>query len=111
MDAYRDQYATLFNGGKDVVLLAISADSAPELASWARDRDYPFRFLSDPGGTVGRLYGAWDAEEQLDDRTLYLIGPDGRVRYRQTPFREVDPRAYRELGEAIGLSRGPHAPY
>ena len=53
MDAYRDQYATLFNGGKDVVLLAISADSAPELASWARDRDYPFRFLSDQ---IGRAH-------------------------------------------------------
>jgi len=45
--AYRDQYAQLFNGGKDVVLLAISADQPEELAAWARDAAYPFRCLSD----------------------------------------------------------------
>ena len=44
MDAYRDQYAKLFHGGKDVVLLAISADPADTLAAWARDARYPFRF-------------------------------------------------------------------
>jgi len=36
MNAYRDQYATLFHGGKDIVLLAISADPADTLASWRR---------------------------------------------------------------------------
>jgi hypothetical protein len=29
------------------------------------------------------------------------VGPDGRIAYRATPFQEVDPRAYKELGAAI----------
>jgi hypothetical protein len=29
------------------------------------------------------------------------VGPDGRVAYRATPFREIDPTAYTELGEAL----------
>ena len=106
MDAYRDQYAQLFNGGKDLVLLAISADRPTELASWAKDAGYPFRFLSDTAGAAGQLYGAWMPDHQLDRRSLFVIGPDGRVVYRQTPFREVDPTAYTELAEAIDRTGG-----
>jgi peroxiredoxin len=105
MNAYRDQYAKLFNGGKDVVLLAISADSLAALGSWAKDSDFPFRFLSDPGGRAGRLYGAWDPKIKLDTRTLYVIDPHGKVSYRQAPFREIDPTAYTELADAVQRSR------
>jgi peroxiredoxin Q/BCP len=101
MDAYRDQYATLFRNGQNVVLLAISVDAAVELASWARDRDYPFRFLSDPEGAVGRLYGAYEEKYRTDNRTLYVIAPGGRIAHVAAPFREIDPLAYQELKAAI----------
>ena len=101
MDAYRDQYATLFNNGQKVVLLAVSVDSADALASWAKDARYPFRFVSDPGGVAGRLYGAYNARYKTDDRSLFVIAPGGRIIYRQTPFREIDPTAYRELERVI----------
>jgi peroxiredoxin Q/BCP len=106
MNAYRDQYATVFNGGNKVVLLAISVDSAEVLASWARDADFPFRFLSDPQGIVGRLYGAHIARSGVDNRSLFVIGPDGKIQHRQTPFREIDPTAYRELEAAIDRIAG-----
>ena len=102
MDAYRDQYAQLFHGGKNVVLLAISTDSVGALASWANDAKYPFRFASDSGGVVGRRYGAFNEKYQLDNRTLFVIGPDGKIAWRAAPFREVDPTAYTELATAIG---------
>jgi peroxiredoxin len=79
MDAYRDQYAKLFNDGKKVTLLAVSVDPIGELASWAKDRNYPFRFLSDPDGKVGKLYGAFDSKYKLDNRTLYVIAPGGKT--------------------------------
>ena len=106
MNAYRDQYATLFNGGNKVVLLAISVDSAPALASWAKDAGYPFRFLSDPDGRVGKLFGAWSEKYQVDNRSLFVIGPDGRIQHRQTPFREIDPTAYTELEAAVDRISG-----
>ena len=99
MNAYRDQYATLFNGGKGVVLLAVSVDADTTLAAWAREADYPFLFLSDPQGAMGRLYGAWTG--RVDNRSLFVIGPDGRIQHRQAPFREIDPTAYRELEAAV----------
>jgi peroxiredoxin len=110
MDAYRDQYATLFNGGRDVTLLAISVDPDTMLAAWARERDYPFTFLSDSGGRVGKLYGAFSERSKLDNRTLFVIAPDGRISYVAAPFREVDPTAYTELGRAIAAAVAGGAP-
>ena len=101
MNAYRDQYATVFNNGEKVVLLAISADTPEALQSWASDSGYPFRFLSDPGSKVGQAYGAFNATYSLDNRNLFVVGPDGKIAYRATPFREVDPQAYKDLDAAI----------
>ncbi len=104
MDAYRDQYAQLFKAGKhrgDVVLLAISTDSVGALASWARDARYPFRFGSDSAGVAGRMYGAFSERYKVDNRTLFVVGPDGHIAYRAAPFREVDPTAYTDLSAAL----------
>jgi len=107
MNAYRDQYATIFNDGKDVVLLAISTDSPETLASWAREADYPFTFLSDPDGAVGRAYGAHSLTG-LNNRNLFVVAPDGTIGYRAVPFREVDPTAYTALGAAVdSLAHAP----
>jgi peroxiredoxin Q/BCP len=101
MNAYRDQYAKLFKNGRGVVLIAISADPDTALASWARDSEYPFLFLSDSGTIVGKRYGALADEPGMTNRNLFVVGPDGRIAYRATPFREVDPTAYTELGAAV----------
>lgn len=101
MNAYRDQYAKLFKDGRNVVLIAISADPDTALASWARDSEFPFLFASDPGTTVGKRYGALASQPGLTNRNLFVVGPNGRIAYRAIPFREVDPTAYTELGAAI----------
>jgi peroxiredoxin Q/BCP len=99
MNAYRDQYAQLFK--KNVVLIAISADPDTALASWARDAEYPFLFASDTATLVGKQYGALAGRPNMTNRNLFVVGPDGKVAYRATPFREIDPTAYTELGAAI----------
>ena len=101
MEAYRDQYATLFNGGKKVTLLAISTDSGDELASWMRDARFPFTFGSDEGGKVGKLYDAYNSLIRTDNRSLYVVGPDGRIAYKALPFRQSSEEAYTELGQVI----------
>ena len=99
MNAYRDQYAQLFK--RNVVLIAISADPDTALASWARDSEFPFLFASDTGTAVGKMYGALASRPNMTNRNLFVVGPDGRIGYRATPFREIDPTAYTELGAAI----------
>ena len=99
-DAYRDKYKELFLGGK-VNLFSISVDTPEELAAWAKDRNYPHTFLSDKGGAVGTLYGAYNDSYKLDMRLLYVVGADGKISYVANPFREVDPTAYTDLGAAL----------
>jgi peroxiredoxin Q/BCP len=101
MNAYRDQYAKLFKNGRGVVLIAISADPDTALASWARDSEFPFLFASDSGTVVAKRYGALASHPGLTNRNLFVVGPDGKIAYRATPFREVDASAYTELGAAI----------
>src|SRR6266480_1902528 len=94
MNAYRDQYAQLFKDGKNVVLIAISADPDTALYTWARD-------AQDTGLAVGKMYGALAKYPGLTNRNLFVVGPDGRIAYRAVPFREIDPTAYNELGAAL----------
>src|SRR5215207_5947019 len=109
MEAYRDQYATLFNNGRDVVVIGVSVDPDTTLASWARDASFPLLFGSDPGGVVGQRYAAFDAKSKVDDRSLYVIGPDGRIAYRTKPFRQMAADAYTELGAVIDRLAPPVA--
>ena len=101
MEAYRDQYAKLFHGGKNVVLVAISADADTTQASWAREKDFPHLFVTDPDGTIGKQYGAWRDPPKMDARFVYVIDPTGKIAYRATPFRELVDQSYTDLGEAI----------
>jgi len=101
MHAYRDQYAQIFNTGQNVVVIGISSDPVDELYGWARDDQFQFLFASDADLTVATQYGALNNRPGATSRNLFVVGPDGRIAYRQTPFREIDPTAYEELGEAI----------
>jgi peroxiredoxin Q/BCP len=103
MDAYRDQYATIFKGGKGVKVFGISVDPDTTLASWAAEKNYPVTFLSDVGAEVGKKYGVAIQTRMglLDARVVYVIDPAGKVAHVMSPFREADPTAYTELGEAV----------
>lgn len=101
MDAYRDQYATLFNGGQGLTLFAISTDADTALASWARDKDYPWTFLSDPQAEVGTSFGIKVPGRNLDGRVVFIIDREGTIAHVISPFREVDATAYRELEAAV----------
>jgi peroxiredoxin len=101
MDAYRDQYAKLFG---DASVLAISVDPDTMQAAWAKEKGYPVTFLSDSGSVVGRKYGAFREFANgrvVDNRTLFIIGKDGKIAHVMAPFRETDAAAYTELGDMV----------
>jgi thioredoxin-dependent peroxiredoxin len=104
MEAYRDQYATLFNGGKKVVVLGISVDPDTALYSWARDASFPMLFGSDPGQVVGRMYGS--VSGAYDNRSVFVVGPDGKIELRMQPFVELAAQSYEKLGAAVARLAG-----
>ncbi len=101
MEAYRDQYATLFNNGRKVTVIGISADADTTLASWARDEAFPIVFASDKDGKVGAMYDTFDAKRNQDTRTLFVIDPDGKIVFIQRPFHVLAPKDYADLGTII----------
>ena len=104
MTAYRDQYASLFNEGQNVVVMGISNDAVPELQSWLRDADFPFVFASDAandGATYTAFGGGLRANNMVDSRSVFVIGPDGRIAGAIPQFNQADPMAYEQLGEMV----------
>jgi peroxiredoxin len=99
MEAYRDQYAKLFNNGRDVVVLGVSVDPDTMLAAWARELQTPVLFASDTAQTVGKLYGA--TQGKLDNRSLFVIDPTGRIVKRMQPFNQLAASAYDSLAAAV----------
>src|SRR5919202_5483069 len=101
MEAYRDKYATLFNGGHDVVVIGISVDPDTALASWARDLRTPILFGSDTSQAVGRRYAATVGARKFNARHVYVVAPDGRIAHKMVPFNELSADAYAELEQAV----------
>jgi peroxiredoxin len=99
MEAYRDQYAKLFNNGKNVIVLGVSADPDTTLASWARDQQTPLLYASDMDQKAGKLYGAISGK--VDDRSLFVIDPAGRIVKRMQPFNVLAQSSYDVLETAV----------
>jgi len=103
MQTFADQYETLF--GPDVVVLGVSADPLESHQRFAASLDLPFRLLSDTQQKVARKYGSY-GEGGRPKRTVFVIGPDGRVKYRNLKFNALDPKDYAALGSAVQAARG-----
>jgi peroxiredoxin Q/BCP len=103
MQTFTEQYDSLF--GPDVVVVGINADSLATHQRFATKLGLPFRLLSDPDLKVAKKYGSYDSSGR-PRRTVFVIGPDGRVRYRNLRFNAVDPKDYSALGAAVREARG-----
>jgi thioredoxin-dependent peroxiredoxin len=103
MREFGERYDSLF--GQDVVLVAISSDSLATHGRFASSLNLPFRLLSDPEQRVARKYGSYGSSG-FPRRTVFVIGPDGRVKYRNLDFDAQDPKDYAALGRAVRSARG-----
>jgi len=101
MEAYRDQYAQLFNNGNGVTVLAVSTDDVETQQSWAAEAKFPVTFVSDPAGVAGNAYDVKYPAINMYRRVLFVIDKQGRVSHVMRPFRELSQDAYTELGEAV----------
>jgi thioredoxin-dependent peroxiredoxin len=98
MRTFGEQYDSLF--GPDVVLVAISTDSVETHGRFAKSLNLPFRLLSDPDQRVSKQYASKN-EGGYNRRTVYVIGVDGKVKFRNMKFNALDPHDYAELRQAI----------
>jgi thioredoxin-dependent peroxiredoxin len=103
MRTFAEQYDSLF--GPDVVLVGISTDSVETHQRFAASLNLPFRLLSDPDQRVSKQYASKD-KGGYNRRTVYVIGPDGKVKFRNMSFNALDPKEYAELRQAVKAPPG-----
>jgi peroxiredoxin Q/BCP len=102
MRTFAEQYDSLF--GPDVTVIGVSTDSLTTHSRFAASLNLPFRLLSDPQQQVAARYAAKDRSGYMR-RVVYVIGPDGKVRYRNMRFNALDPKHYADLAAAVRRTR------
>jgi peroxiredoxin Q/BCP len=106
MEAYRDQYAQLFNNGNGVTVLAVSSDDVETQQAWAAEAKFPVTFVSDPAAVAGNAYDVKYPAVNMFRRVVFVVDKEGRIAHVMRPFRELSAGAYTELGEAVKKARG-----
>jgi peroxiredoxin Q/BCP len=102
MRTFAEQYDSLF--GPNVVVVGISTDSVQTHNRFATSLGLPFRLLSDPDQRVSKQYSSKDPDGAYNRRTVFVVGPDGRVKFRNMNFNALDPQDYSDLRAAVRSS-------
>ena len=88
-------------------LVGISVDGAWCHVAFAKDRKLQFPLLSDfePKGTVARAYGVYREGDGVSERALFVIDPEGTIRWSYVSPLGVNPGADGILSSLEAMSR------
>ena len=100
---FRDEYATMFGDG--VVVLGVSVDSLASHASWASEMKFPFTLVSDPDLSIAGQYGSAVPGRPRAARTVFVVGKDGTIRYRELKFGALTEDAYTKLAAEVAKAK------
>ena len=100
---FRDEYSTLFGDG--VVVLGVSVDSLASHASWAGEMKFPFALISDPDLSIANQYGSAYPGRKIAARTVFVVGKDGNIRYRELKFGALNEDAYKKLADEVSKAK------
>lgn len=101
---FRDEYATMFGDG--VVVLPTSIDSLGSHTSWAKDAHFPFAMISDQQSELAKKYGSQGTARPGFQRTVFVIGKDGKITYSDTRFNALAQDGYDRLAAEIKKAKG-----
>jgi peroxiredoxin Q/BCP len=76
---FRDMHEVFVGSGATVV--GVSRDSVESHKSFAGHHDLPYPLLSDPDGTVRKLFGVKKTLGLLDGRVTFVIDQQGIIRH------------------------------
>lgn len=107
LELYQQEFDEFTSRG--AALVGISVDSIYSHGAWAAVRGLTFPLLSDfsPHGAVARRYGVWREEDGFSERAVYIVDPDGIIRWvHVSPELHHLPDIY-ELLDALDRVRAP----
>lgn len=96
---FRDE----FSGLKDlnVEILAISGDYVYSHREWAKHHKLPFKLLSDPTRKFGEKMGVLDADDGMFNRSVFVVGEDGKFTYVDYEYSVRDDKGFEDLKKAL----------
>ena len=80
---------------------AISGDYVYSHFEWAKHHNLPFELLADHDHAVAKLYNTYNPETQMNKRSIFVIGSDGRLAYINPAFRARETADYDALKAAL----------
>ncbi|MGB7211699.1 MAG: redoxin domain-containing protein [Gemmatimonadales bacterium] len=104
LTTFAERYADIF--GDSTAVVGIGVDSLALHVSFAQSLALPFALLADTGLHVAHLYGSVRSDG-FARYTVYVIGPDGRVRWRDLRFDPAADASYDELKGAVAAANAP----
>jgi peroxiredoxin Q/BCP len=102
MQTFADRYQALFGSA---VVVGISTNDLDTHVRFAQSLGLPFKLLSDPKQRVSAKYGA-KGSDGYNRRSVYVIGKNGKVAWREMQFVATDPKGYDRLQAAIVAAEG-----
>jgi peroxiredoxin len=104
LNKFRDDYATLFGDG--VVALPVSIDTVESHTSWAKEAHFPFAMIADPKGELATKYGSFRPGAKYFNRTIFVIGKDGKISYESMRFNVQAQDQWDTLAQEIKKAKG-----
>lgn len=99
MCTLRDNFSALQELKAQIV--AISGDYVYTHHEWAKHHNLPFTLVSDYGGKVAKQYDSWNDDYGMCKRTVFLIGNQGKIAYRDLEYSVKDQKDFEDLKKAL----------
>lgn len=88
MCTFRDDIKEL--EGLNVEVLPVSADLVYSHHEWAKALNLPFKLLADQTRSFGTAMGVYMADRGMMKRSVFVIGPDGKIQYANDNYSVSD---------------------
>jgi len=82
-------------------LLAISGDYVYAHHEWAKQKNFPFRLLSDHLHLVAKLYDSYNDKYGFNKRTVFIVDKQGKIAFEDLEYSVADGDDFNRLKEAL----------
>lgn len=95
----RDNFASFNNFSAAV--LGISNDGVFAHQAWIKDEGFQFKLLSDSHYKVAKMYGSYNDQYGMHQRTVYVINKDGKITYKNLQYKAGNADDFNALKAAV----------
>ena len=95
MCTFRDEIKEL--EGLNIEVYPVSADLVYSHHEWAKNLNLPFKLLADQTRDFGKAAGVYMADRGMMRRSVFVVGPDGRIQYLKYDYSVKDDKDLNDL--------------